>query len=829
MASGTSMVPFADAEIKMRWREPYVTEGLNKKLAGVVPRGIYRGFRLGENGAPMLLEVLADTVKGDHVAVYETDTAVAERYSLRVELVGGDFTLDLTAWPSQLVYIAIYAEYSTLGTTSASLRVYTEAEYAGAVEKDELIVLGTVNVPALGNPIPAADINEDFRTFPWDNQAPDARDWNPILRNGGFDAGPTVAALPKGMIPFWTHYPDSSNTNMVFGTTTADKRSGVQSLLLGVLATVATSISLGYGDLTAVTEGQRFKWRLSYKPVQTLSAGTLQFQIQYLDDDVSGYALSTVVLHTLDTSVTGSWIDAEGSGVVPAGVKYIYSISIATAAGPTPNFPATGDAIFFDQLQVWLEPDLGDGSNPEDKVRRQKLDVQRIDFTSTVVQTSGGDAALINGGTGPELRRRDQDGDASAQPKILSAGGLESGSALITPSSGATFEAKTSGVARYQGEVRDSAVAPNLMTYWKVGGVNPSMYEYACPTLFGRFLTYNSYWHSAVSEWRCNLTGSDATAIQQSSGGVTIAWHPATAGTWAHGAWTPLLTVNASLGYIVGYVPFTDGALNKLAPFIYAPNSADNLKLWSQIGVQNATAEFARGYTQASDDSVAWVVNAHRDAGDTTWEPDDAASHAVMMKLVGDSAGGATVVGPKLVLAAQPTPTGASFASFTKLLGLGFGKKTGVAEYGAYLEVPGNDTSLWAPDDFPQHWNRLYNRNLIKAWLKLTGTTDGAGGWSVGPTIKGYNIDSVTIGSTPAVDQGRFSVTLSVGFAGVTGVLAIANNEHVAGDTYSIQKTANATVTGASEIQITCHAAGAFTNFATGSYAVSLSMILLGY
>jgi hypothetical protein len=33
MASGTSMLPFADAEIKMRWREPYLTEGLNKKLA----------------------------------------------------------------------------------------------------------------------------------------------------------------------------------------------------------------------------------------------------------------------------------------------------------------------------------------------------------------------------------------------------------------------------------------------------------------------------------------------------------------------------------------------------------------------------------------------------------------------------------------------------------------------------------------------------------------------------------------------------------------------------------------------------------------------------
>ena len=162
MASGTSMLPFADAEIKMRWREPYVTEGPNKKLAGVVPRGIYRGFSLGFHGSNMLVRVSVDPDKGDHVAVYETDTGMTTRYSMRVELTGGDFTLDLTPWPSQLVYIAIYAEYSTLGTTAASLRVYTEAEYAGAAEKDELVILGTVQVPALGNPVPATSLLRIF-------------------------------------------------------------------------------------------------------------------------------------------------------------------------------------------------------------------------------------------------------------------------------------------------------------------------------------------------------------------------------------------------------------------------------------------------------------------------------------------------------------------------------------------------------------------------------------------------------------------------------------------------------------------------------------------
>ena len=56
----TTALTFAANEAKIRWREPYVSEGLNRKFAGVIPRGIYRGFGIQPSGAALSIDILAD-------------------------------------------------------------------------------------------------------------------------------------------------------------------------------------------------------------------------------------------------------------------------------------------------------------------------------------------------------------------------------------------------------------------------------------------------------------------------------------------------------------------------------------------------------------------------------------------------------------------------------------------------------------------------------------------------------------------------------------------------------------------------------------------------
>ena len=44
-------VSIAQAKIKIRWEEPYVSEGVNRSMS-IFPRGVYRGFIAKEASVP---------------------------------------------------------------------------------------------------------------------------------------------------------------------------------------------------------------------------------------------------------------------------------------------------------------------------------------------------------------------------------------------------------------------------------------------------------------------------------------------------------------------------------------------------------------------------------------------------------------------------------------------------------------------------------------------------------------------------------------------------------------------------------------------------------
>lgn len=385
MAGGTSILGFTDGQIKMRWREPYLTEGINKKGAAVVPRGIYRGFRLRAGVNPMEVTVEADAL-GDHVAVFETFTAADERYSVRVEMTTGDFPISVAvpAWAGQTVYVAIYAEYSLLAASAASLRVYTPAEYLLAAEKDQLIILGTVAVPAVPGMIPDVDITANFRTLPWKETMPGAADPFSIVFDGSWDQGPpgtvragsafaTALAEWNETLPFWAPVLTVSvGTGELRLVDTPVHSAGGQALQLyasGAGNVVFDLLLMAHQASVPVAEGDEVHVDLWYRPLFLLNSGAAYVAVQLHDTDPIGASL-IVNLGTLDLTVSADWVRFSGSIRVPAGYTRLGRLLVVSAdmsgvpvLTPLDYTPAAATGVLvMDDCQMWVE--RAPGENP---------------------------------------------------------------------------------------------------------------------------------------------------------------------------------------------------------------------------------------------------------------------------------------------------------------------------------------------------------------------------------------------------------------------------------------------------------------------------------
>jgi hypothetical protein len=226
----TTVSSLSQADLKVRFKETYVSEGLNRKFTGVVPRGVYRGFKLIPNGTDMTVTLEDDSDTSDHVAVYEDLNGRA----LTIHIQSGDIDIDLTASASTTVAIAIYVEYSINATTLGQIRTYEVSpadELTGATEEGELIILGTVIVPASGV-IPVADITAQRRTSAGAEIAPEATSPLPLVANPHFNfdiaankastftAVNLTSSEPTPLSPGWSLYGQSVYTTELTYTTT---------------------------------------------------------------------------------------------------------------------------------------------------------------------------------------------------------------------------------------------------------------------------------------------------------------------------------------------------------------------------------------------------------------------------------------------------------------------------------------------------------------------------------------------------------------------------------------------------------------------------------
>jgi len=124
----TNPLPASDA--KIRFMEPYVSNGLNRRTVGIVPEGIYRGFNVSAIGT--VVTVAADVVTMDSVAVCETldEALVPNQFQLTVRHEG-DFILDFSPlgpadYPNAIVMETVYDLTGTApltGVTTVTIKV----------------------------------------------------------------------------------------------------------------------------------------------------------------------------------------------------------------------------------------------------------------------------------------------------------------------------------------------------------------------------------------------------------------------------------------------------------------------------------------------------------------------------------------------------------------------------------------------------------------------------------------------------------------------------------------------------------------------------------
>lgn len=124
MPSYPSFLMPTDA-VKLRFREPYMSEGNNLKSSGIVPYGIYQGFTPNVGADPNVLILNTDGTRNDSVAVCETYLAPPDVANYNLTIRSTDqLQLDFTGHTVFPCWVVLRPAYSIVahpfsGTTSA--------------------------------------------------------------------------------------------------------------------------------------------------------------------------------------------------------------------------------------------------------------------------------------------------------------------------------------------------------------------------------------------------------------------------------------------------------------------------------------------------------------------------------------------------------------------------------------------------------------------------------------------------------------------------------------------------------------------------------------
>lgn len=507
----TTHLTFNAAEVRMRYKEPYLTEGLNAKLAVVQPAGIYRGFRLAGTGTNGELQIVADGDASDHVAVYRTSTGLA--LTLRRT---SSFLVDLSALAGTTVVVAIYATYAVGSTTTAVLRTYTVSEYLAAPELPELVVLGVVTVPS-GAPI--STFTYQYRTIAALKAAPGAVPVQSLLRNTSFEAG-IVNDAGLFAAYFWEKRIASGTGEWRVVTTPAP--GGVKSLALRFSAGPLTG-TVTQAVNCPVLAGQilRLAWKLRVD--DPLTSGSITLAYDFLDaaGNVTGSVSETLAVGSATSS---AFVAYERSRVVPSGVTHLRNVTL-TATNVVFTLTAT-NVVFFDDLTLHL-CEVAPTFERAGEARLAHVEVaSALLLEDPAASPAYGSATLLRHlaaayGGSPGLVGSDRAGAASIfnwLGRMVLGEGFQSAANAILP------------------RVRIDRDTANLYTLAFEFGSNSSYHGrvYLDP-VGATFITHNAYWDQAGGVWTRQVSGQRSSCVRISA--TTFAFYEHDSGgsaTWAN-------------------------------------------------------------------------------------------------------------------------------------------------------------------------------------------------------------------------------------------------------------------------------------------------------
>lgn len=543
----TTLATFSPDEASMRYQEPFLTQGLNKKLAINTPPGIYRGFRLSTSVAALTVTIVPDSINSDHVAVYQTQTG----FSLTLRRTGGSFALNLSTFASKTVVVCLFATYAVGSITSAEIRGYEvlpSDTFTGASENSELVVLGTVVVPASGT-ISAGSITHDRRRPAWATTAPEASPWSAILKNPGFEHGVSASAL-RYAISDWTNRNDLA-TNGSFRLGTATLHTGAKSLEFNQSSTSASIGRIEQYQEIPVSPGQLVRVSIYVRQLIAPTAGSHTVNIYW--GDATSTASSSTAVTVSATGVDGSFRLVEQTFAVPASVFTLKTVTVEVVNVTTAT---TGVSVVFDDVQVYLETGsaLAPQGSQNQHLRSQHVSSIQIEDPSTyALGQLAGLLRFDKSSPASEgkmvFERPDQDySGGNIPPALESLGRAFFGSQLLSTEARALLARVTAPIATAAGigfTLLWESVPSGLKGLRIYGGDldNSSVVE---P---GFLLTVNAKFDG--TNWTKDVLGVVSAALYVSSSSLAIRLlTQSTPDTWASGAWL----VGASLSSI--------GALN---------------------------------------------------------------------------------------------------------------------------------------------------------------------------------------------------------------------------------------------------------------------------
>ena len=517
--------------VKMKWKEQYVSEGLNRKVAPGQPAGIYQGLRIIENlGANLQVEISPDADTGYHMAVYQSTSGYSLTYW---DLAGTATILDLSDGflLGTDVIIGLEMDYTVGVDTVAEWKAFplTDWNALPLARKNEIIVLGTVAVPGAGT-ITTAMISFERTTMAWRNISKGSITWSQIVRNGDFEQSGDgtdkswyweLGAIPIG----------GSGTVLV---STADPQRNTRALEFSTL-TAGSMILVAVQNVgIPVTPGQLGMFRYQKKNLVVPSAGTMNFDLVF--SSAAGSNGANTLSTTIDTSVVdGGYEEVVVVFEVPAGVTVLGQIQIG--GGPT-YASAPIDVLRIDDVSVWLET-TGERNDLQHGVSGNVVVDGRLQVSTPGAGYSGNAAQLSYDSGATKLEIND----------LNNSGGLTVDvNGTLTVGVDLTVDRTTILGVDQLGSI-SSAHVPRITAAASVfAGVEYTlMWEsvpsgekghrlYVSPT--GTAVrTVNAKWDNNTNQWTKDANGEEASRVLQTNVGSSNWYQITGTNAWADGAW----------------------------------------------------------------------------------------------------------------------------------------------------------------------------------------------------------------------------------------------------------------------------------------------------